>query len=125
LSCAIGNGDAHLKNFAVLYEHPESAIRLAPAFDLVCTTLYLARDVLALTLADSKSFPDRKRLTAFAHSSCNLSAARAVEILDNVVTGIKRAVQELLRYVKKHADFEAPALKLIAVFERGCAGIAG
>ncbi len=61
LSCAIGNGDAHLKNFAVLYENPEAPVRLAPSYDLVCTTLYQARDVLALTLAHSKSFPDRKR----------------------------------------------------------------
>jgi serine/threonine-protein kinase HipA len=124
LSCAIGNGDAHLKNFAVLYEQPEAAVRLAPAFDLVCTTLYYARDVLALTLADSKSFPDRKRLTKFAHSSCNLGAARAIELLNDVTTGIKRAIQDLRRYVKKHADFEEPASKLIAAFEHGAAGIA-
>jgi serine/threonine-protein kinase HipA len=125
LSCAIGNGDAHLKNFAVLYEHPEAAVRLAPAFDLVCTTLYYARDVLALTLADSKSFPDRKRLTTFAHSSCNVSAARTIELLNDVTAGIKRAIQDLRRYVKKHPDFEGPASKLIAAFEHGAAGISG
>jgi serine/threonine-protein kinase HipA len=124
LSCAIGNGDAHLKNFAVLYEHPEAAVRFAPTFDLVCTTLYHARDVLALTLAGSKAFPDRKRLTAFAHSSCNLGAARTIELLNDVTTGIKRAIQDLRRYVKKHPDFAGPATKLIAVFERGAAGIA-
>ena len=125
LSCAIGNGDAHLKNFAVLYEHPEAAVRLAPSFDLVCTTLYHARDVLALTLSDSKSFPDRKRLTAFARSSCGLGAARTIELLNDVTTGIKRAIQDLRRYVKKHSDFEGPAAKLIAAFEHGAAGIAG
>jgi serine/threonine-protein kinase HipA len=125
LSCAIGNGDAHLKNFALLYEHPEAAVRLAPAFDLVCTTLYRARDVLALTLADSKSFPDRKRLMAFARSSCGLGAARTIELLNDVTTGIKRAIQDLRRYVKKHADFARPAAKLIAAFEHGAAGIVG
>ncbi len=125
LSCAIGNGDAHLKNFAVLYEHPEAAVRLAPAFDLVCTTVYNARDVLALTLADSKSFPDRKRLTTFARSSCSLGAARTAELFNDVTTGIKRAIQDIRRYVKKHTDFEAVAAKLIAAFERGAAGIAG
>src|SRR5690606_4500284 len=62
LSCAIENGDAHLKNFGVLYEDTASEVRLAPAYDLVCTTLYVARDVLALTLDDSKAFPDNKRL---------------------------------------------------------------
>jgi serine/threonine-protein kinase HipA len=50
LSCAIENGDAHLKNFAVLYENAQSPVVLAPAYDLVSTTVYHVRDVLALEL---------------------------------------------------------------------------
>jgi serine/threonine-protein kinase HipA len=125
LSCAIGNGDAHLKNFAVLYENTEAPVRLAPSYDLVCTTLYQARDVLALTLADSKSFPDRKRLTTFAHTACNLNAARAIDLLDRVVAGIKRAIKDVRRYAKQHADFLPAAARLIAAFESGTARIAG
>jgi serine/threonine-protein kinase HipA len=125
LSCAIGNGDAHLKNFAVLYENTEAPVRLAPSYDLVCTTLYQARDVLALTLADSKSFPDRKRLTTFAHTACNLKAARAIDLLDRVVAGIKRAINDVRRYAKQHADFLPAAARLIAAFESGTARIAG
>jgi serine/threonine-protein kinase HipA len=125
LSCAIGNGDAHLKNFAVLYENTEAPVRLAPTYDLVCTTLYQAGDVLALTLADSKSFPDRKRLTTFAHTACNLKAARAIDLLDRVVAGIKRAIKDVRRYAKQHADFLPAAARLIAAFESGTARIAG
>jgi hypothetical protein len=43
LCCAIENGDAHLKNFAVLYDDASSPVRLAPAYDLVSTTVYRAR----------------------------------------------------------------------------------
>ncbi len=125
LSCAIGNGDAHLKNFAVLYENPEAPVRLAPSYDLVCTTLYQARDVLALTLAHSKSFPDRKRLTTFAHTACNLTAARTIDLLDRVVAGIKRAIKDVRRYAKQHADFVPAAARLIAAFESGAARIEG
>jgi len=125
LSCAIGNGDAHLKNFAVLYENPEAPVRLAPSYDLVCTTLYQARDVLALTLARSKSFPDRKRLTTFAHTACNLTAARTIDLLDRVVAGIKRAIKDVRRYAKQHADFVPAAARLIAAFESGAARIEG
>jgi serine/threonine-protein kinase HipA len=125
LSCAIGNGDAHLKNFAVLYENTEAPVRLAPSYDLVCTTLYQARDVLALTLADSKSFPDRKRLTTFAHTACNLNAARTIDLLDRVVAGIKRAIKDVRRYAKQHADFVPSAARLIAAFESGTARIEG
>ncbi len=125
LSCATGNGDAHLKNFAVLYENPEAPVRLAPSYDLVCTTLYQARDVLALTLAHSKAFPDRKRLTTFAHTACNLTAARTIDLLDRVVAGIKRAIKDVRRYAKQHADFVPAAARLIAAFESGAARIEG
>jgi serine/threonine-protein kinase HipA len=30
-SCIVGNGDAHLKNFSVIYRHPEAEVTLAPA----------------------------------------------------------------------------------------------
>jgi serine/threonine-protein kinase HipA len=124
LCCAIGNGDAHLKNFAVLYETAEAPIRLAPSYDLVCTTLYQARDVLALTLADSKSFPDRQQLVTFARSACNLSNSTTIDLLDRVVTGIKKAIKDLRRYAKEHADFAPAAARLVAAFESGAARIA-
>ncbi|MCB1638498.1 MAG: type II toxin-antitoxin system HipA family toxin, partial [Thiothrix sp.] len=33
LTCGVRNGDAHLKNFGVLYDHAEAEVRLAPAYD--------------------------------------------------------------------------------------------
>lgn len=57
LSCLVGNGDAHLKNFGMLYTDPTSTdCRLAPAFDIVNTTAYIPEDVLALDLCGFKSF---------------------------------------------------------------------
>jgi serine/threonine-protein kinase HipA len=124
LCCAIGNGDAHLKNFAVLYDTPEAPIRLAPSYDMVCTTLYQARDVLALTLADSKSFPDRQQLVTFARTACNLSISTTLDLLDRVVTGVKKAIKDLRRYTKAHAGFAPAAARLLAAFENGAARIA-
>jgi len=68
LSCILGNGDAHLKNFGVLYDAPTSEdVWLSPAYDLVCTTAYIPDDSLALTLGGSKSlFASRVHLMDFA-----------------------------------------------------------
>src|SRR3546814_14611442 len=68
LSCILGNGDAHLKNFGVLYGDPTSDdVWLAPAYDLVNTTAYIREDSLALTLGGSKSlFASRVHLLDFA-----------------------------------------------------------
>lgn len=50
-----GNGDAHLKNWTVLYPDRRHA-QLSPAYDFVSTILYYASDTLALTLGGSKRF---------------------------------------------------------------------
>ncbi|MGA0586267.1 type II toxin-antitoxin system HipA family toxin [Dyella sp. KRB-257] len=68
LCVIVGNGDAHLKNFGLLYTHPASDdARMAPAYDIVNTTAYLPNDTLALTLGGSKSFlAARQHLLEFA-----------------------------------------------------------
>lgn len=51
----IGNGDAHLKNWSVIYRDKVTP-QLAPAYDLVSTIQYVAADTLALNLAGEKRF---------------------------------------------------------------------
>jgi len=75
LCCFIRNGDAHLKNFGVLYGNPETAendARLAPVYDLVSTTVYIKKDVLALGMAGSKSWPTRNVLEEFGTTYCSI-----------------------------------------------------
>ena len=53
LNTLVKNGDAHLKNFGVVYEDIHN-IKLAPTYDVVCTTMYIKNDVQALHLLGSK-----------------------------------------------------------------------
>lgn len=53
----IGNADAHLKNWSVIYPDRRTA-KLAPAYDLVATVPYISADRLALSLGDTKEFAD-------------------------------------------------------------------
>jgi len=50
---AIGNGDAHLKNFSLLYPDTIHPI-LSPAYDLVATLPYMPEPTLALSLGGTK-----------------------------------------------------------------------
>lgn len=43
----VGNGDAHLKNWSLIYPDRKIA-RLSPAYDLVCTVVYPRQDDLGL-----------------------------------------------------------------------------
>ena len=101
LSCILGNGDAHLKNFGVLYSDPnQNDVRLAPAFDIVNTTGYIRDDQLALTLGGSKSlFASRLHLIEFA-GRCRVGepAVRITRLIEVVETALKRE-QDLLKTV--------------------------
>lgn len=86
LNCVIRNGDAHLKNFGVLYGDPSTAAhdaRLSPIYDLVCTTVFIPRDVLALNLRGSKAWPDRRSLERFGKDDCHVRNPAAM--IDEVV----------------------------------------
>jgi serine/threonine-protein kinase HipA len=43
LNCALRNGDAHLKNFGIVYDDVRREARLAPVCDLVTTSVYLPK----------------------------------------------------------------------------------
>lgn len=119
LSCVVENGDAHLKNFAVLYDDAEQAVRLAPAYDIVSTTPYQPKDVLALTLGGSKAFPDRKALVKFGQLACGLSAPRSRERIDRAIAGAHSSLDELSRAAKADRRFAPMAKRLRHSFESG------
>lgn len=93
LSCAVGNGDAHLKNFGVLYTHPGiDDVRMAPVYDVVNTTMYLPHDSLALALGrnKSKAFVGRAGLLSFA-LACEV--ANAEQRLDQIEAAMVRTME--------------------------------
>ena len=51
----VGNGDAHLKNWSVIYKDKVTP-QLSPAYDLVSTIHYVQNDKLALNLGGEKRF---------------------------------------------------------------------
>jgi len=45
----VGNGDKHLKNWSFIYPNARTP-KLAPAYDLMCTSIYILNETLALKL---------------------------------------------------------------------------
>jgi serine/threonine-protein kinase HipA len=105
VNCLIRNGDAHLKNFGVLYGDPGSAgrdARIAPVYDLISSTVYIRNDVLALSMGGSKAWPGRRVLERFGKDACELQ--RPARIIDEV---IERAM------AYRHEDLESPMWKKV------------
>jgi len=77
----IGNGDAHLKNWSLIY-HNQRIPTLAPAYDLVSTFNYRPSseglEDMALSLNRSKRFEDM-RLSAFSRLDEKLKAQAGLE----------------------------------------------
>ena len=119
LSCVLKNGDAHLKNFGVLYDHTESTVRLAPIYDLVTTTAYKSADVLALTLGGTKRWPKARALLSFARTHCNLTEVRTRMLLEEVVQGVLAASDEATRYMHAHAPYRELGAVMLAQWRKG------
>ena len=118
-SCAIENGDAHLKNFSVIYESPSGEVRLSPAYDLVCTTVYFASDTLALTLNGTKRFPGRAELVKFIRGITAYRPARVAELLDRVAQGVQSAIDAALTMARDEKAMQPFADRYIAALNRG------
>ena len=69
LACLLGNADAHLKNFALMYDSVDGTPWLSPIYDQVCTTVYLGQQAgTALKLGKERAFPTRPKLLLFGKS---------------------------------------------------------
>lgn len=75
-----GNGDMHLKNFALL-TGADGRHRLAPAYDQLCTRLVIPNDQLALPVRGKKDNLDRRDWLAFA-TDAGLPIRAAAPVLD-------------------------------------------
>lgn len=84
LNHLLGNGDAHLKNFGVLYRDAAS-VELAPAYDCVSTIPYIPNDIPALALSFdwySKAWCAREKLEEFALKHGDLTRGKVAEMIE-------------------------------------------
>ncbi|MDT3313036.1 type II toxin-antitoxin system HipA family toxin [Pseudomonas sp. rhizo66] len=123
LSAGLKNGDAHLKNFGVLYENcgEESVIRLAPAYDIITTSVYIKNDSMALLLGGSKAWPKHKMLVRFGRTACNLTEARCNELLQQVANGMQITMGEMAEYSAGHPAFAEMGAAMIEQWLSGMA----
>ncbi len=113
MSVLLRNGDAHLKNFGVLYNETSAdqppAVWLSPLYDQVTTTLYTYErpggietvdNTMALKLrrgqrsgdkSPARSYPSRKELEQFGRDVCGVQNPSAV--LEKVSDGMAQALK--------------------------------
>jgi serine/threonine-protein kinase HipA len=123
LNCALRNGDAHLKNFGVVYDDPEATVSLAPVYDIVTTTAYVPADTMALTLDGSTRWPDAARLQAFGETRAIGSPAAIRAILDKVADAVAETRPELAAYAQDRPAFAEVAGRMGQAWEQGLVSV--
>jgi serine/threonine-protein kinase HipA len=119
LNCALRNGDAHLKNFGVIYDDLEGRVALAPVYDLVTTTAYISADTMALTLNGSTRWPTSDELQAFGETREIGSPATVRGILEKVADALADTLPEIAAYAKDRPAFAKIAERMQFAWNEG------
>ena len=126
-SVMVRNGDAHLKNFGVLYR-PASEVWLAPMFDVVTTAIYryaqypggpeLEDRTLALKLFAgrhrTKAYPTTEELHDFGRRVCGVS--QPARVIETMAQAMHQTLEDAEGDARVPAEFLA---KMRAAWEEG------
>jgi len=119
LNCALRNGDAHLKNFGIVYADVQGEARLAPVYDVVTTSVYIAKDSLALTLNGTTKWPAAKELKKLGETRAGCTPAKIRQVLHRVDESIRETAEEVRSHIKEHPEFAEIGQRMIDEWENG------
>ena len=105
LNCAIRNGDAHLKNFGILYDEVEGEAHAAPVYDLVTTGVYLPQDRMALTLNGTNQWPSASDLMRFGEGRSLGSRRTLMRIFELISDALSATTHDVQEYGKENPKF--------------------
>ena len=125
LSVMVRNGDAHLKNFGVLYSSPLDAVTLAPVYDVVTTTAYIRKDVPALSLAGTKKWWPRNMLERFAVVYLTLPIGTVSAIFSRMAEAVTETRGMIPGYIAQHSEFREIGERMMAEWDEGVKGLVG
>ena len=123
LSVMLRNGDAHLKNFGVLYGTPSGPVSLAPVYDVVTTTAYIRNDVPALSLGGTKKWWPRQTLEKFAVTHLSLPVGTIRNIFSRAAGAVADTRPLVTSYIADHPEFREIGEAMLAAWDQGAAGL--
>jgi len=116
MNCLLKNGDAHLKNFGVIYNDAITEITIAPAYDIVNTIVYIYKDKPALTLFGKKLWFGKKELIEFGEKYCYLNHKDALLLFEESLDALNDTLNELTSYIKENPSFKEIGTKMTDIW---------
>lgn len=119
LNYALHNGDAHLKNFALVYSDYEDAF-LAPVYDVVTTSAYPhLEDKPALTLQGKKAWWMGKQLRQLASTRLSLLSRDLEEIEQRIHQAIDQTLPLVAEMMERFPYFRETGKRMLVEWTYG------
>lgn len=119
LNAALRNGDAHLKNFGIVYDDIAGGVALAPAYDIVTTTAYIPADQMALTLDGSTRWPSARQLLAFGTTRQIGSPAALKAMLGAIAEAASETMRDVRQHMRANPAFAEIGTRMLSAWEDG------
>lgn len=119
LNCALRNGDAHLKNFGIVYDDVLGEAGLAPVYDLVTTSAYLPKDSMALTLNGTTRWPTAGELRRLGETRLGGTPSRIQQILERIDNAISETANKVRSHISQNPEFTEIGERMLQEWEQG------
>ena len=119
LNCGLRNGDAHLKNFGIVYDDVEGDAHLAPVYDLVTTAVYLPQDRMALTMNGTNQWPTAKDLIQFGERRSLGTRATFLNLFERIGEALSDTAKDVEAYAREHPAFASIGRGMVEHWETG------
>jgi len=121
---AIRNGDAHLKNFGLLYTNFDD-VHLSPAYDMLSMAAYAPRaqngdalDDPALNFGGVRRWFTEKTIKSFA-ARCLISSTEQKRVSDRLCAAMQHVAYEICGKAEQMASFRPTARRMLELWSHG------
>ena len=111
------NGDAHLKNFGLLFSRDFKRIWFSPTYDVVNTTSYIYQDKPALMMQGKKVWFNQENLVDFGIKHCLITEKEATGFYAECIDALKESMDDIECYIDKNPDFKTIGSRMIESFK--------
>ena len=119
LNYALHNGDAHLKNFALIYSNYDDAV-FAPVYDVVTTSAYPhLEDKPALTLQGKKAWWMGKQLRLLGATRLTLSTRDLDETEQSIHQAIDQMLPAVVAMMERYPYFKETGKQMLVEWSAG------
>lgn len=127
LASTIRNGDAHLKNFGLIYNDINSA-ELAPVYDMISMSVYApvgsnsrdTNDAMAITFEGTKRWLTEDAIESLA-PRCLITTKRANQWKSSIAAALIQTADRVIAHLNKYPEdhFEATADRMLELWAIG------